>query len=143
MAQVLSSIVPSANGIAAITGTLQQVVTLALPPGQWIVDGEGWINITSGTPAMQLVAAVLSLNALGSTIEPKFDEASNIITLAMSASTKATAGFALPVNSMYVISEANNTAILGIRADWTGTGTLNLYGMVTARRQDVPMYLPA
>jgi hypothetical protein len=44
MSQILSSIVQSADGIAAITGTLQQVVTLALPPGQWIVDGEAWIN---------------------------------------------------------------------------------------------------
>ena len=143
MAQFLTTLINSANGVPAVNGTLVQVGTLDLPPGQWIVDGEGWINITSGTPAMQLVAAKLSVGDLGSVTEPALDEASNIITLSMSSSTKSTAGFALPLNSLYLDSRANETIFLGVRCDWTGTGTLNLYGQITARRQDVPMYLPA
>jgi hypothetical protein len=143
MAQVLSSIVMSAQGVPAVTGTLVLVTSLNLPPGQWIVDGEGWINITSGTPAMQLVGAVIAVGDQGTITEPAIDEASNIITLSMSSSTKSTAGFCLPLNSLYLISEANEVINLSIRCDWTGTGTLVLYGQITARRQDIPMYLPA
>jgi hypothetical protein len=144
MTQFLSTLITSDIGVAAVNGVQVQVGTLVLPPGQWLVDGEGWINIISGTPALQLVGSVLSVGELGSFTEPALDEASNIITLAMSASTKATAGFCLPLNSLMVdFRNVNTTIFLGTRVDWTGTGTMVCYGQITARRPDVPMYLPA
>ena len=140
MAQYLESIVTLANSINAVSGTPLSAVTLTLPPGDWVVDAEAWINIQSGTPAVNFIADQLTLNPDAMMLnDPAGDNSTNVITLSMSPSAKATAGWVLPLASNYNVSGNNVIANLLIRVDWTATGTFKLYGMISARKSDVPM----
>jgi hypothetical protein len=146
MPQYLSTIVNSSNAVAPVNGALVLVASLVLPPGQWMIDGEGWINITSGTPAIQLVAAALSIGAPSANAlnEPDINQSVNVVTLSQSSSAKSTAGFVLPLNSMMEVNNDNSiTAELSIRVDWSSTGTFALYGKISGRAPDPPTYIPA
>src|SRR3974377_1319626 len=63
--QYFSTIVTSANAIAAITGTTQQVASLTLKAGQWVVDGELWAGVVSGSPTILWVRAAASTHMTG------------------------------------------------------------------------------
>ena len=140
MAQYLENIVKLANAIDAVNGTGLSVVQLTLPPGDWVVDAEAWINIQSGTPSVSLVAAQLTLNPDAMMLnDPAGDNSTNVITLSQSPSAKSTAGWVLPLASNYNVSGDNVLATLLIRVDWTSAGTFKLYGMISARKADVPM----
>jgi hypothetical protein len=144
MAQYLESIVKLANALDAVNGTGLSVVTLTLPPGDWAVDAEAWINIQSGTPSVSFLAAQLTLNPDALMLnDPAGDNSTNVLTLNQSPSAKSTAGWVLPMASNYNVSQQNVVANMLIRVDWTGTGNFKLYGMISARKADVPMYLPA
>jgi hypothetical protein len=146
MTQYLSTIVPQAQAVAAINGTNQQIATLSLPGGKWMVNGELWCTVTSGVPTVNTIAAGLSVGSL-ITGRPTDPAAVLAINMSEPMQTKqtggSTVGWVLPLTALHI--DQTTTAIVYLNGEltWASTGTLLLYGKITAQGEpaaDVQAY---
>ena len=131
--QYLSTIVPQAQAITATSGIQQTVAQLALPVGEWMVDGELWCSVSAGTPSVSTLVASLSTAAGNPDANPADNLAANVLDVELARSAGATVGWVLPLVSLYVNATAASTIYLGCTATWTAAGTLLLYGKIAAR----------
>ena len=131
--QYFSTIVPSANAIAAVNGVNQQVAALALGAGDWFVDGELWVGVTGGTPTINWIAASASLTSTGPLADPADNISGTVIEPNQPRQTGATVGWILPLNAMHLNVAAATTVYLNAIVNWTGAGSMSLYGKLTAR----------
>ena len=133
MAQYLSTIVPSANAVPAVAGTTQQVAALSLAAGDWTIDGELWLA-ASGAPSVTSAIASLSQTPAGAVGNDPKDDMSASLTEPGTAKQVGTAyGWIMPLAPMRVSAAAATTVYLNCQANWTGTGSLSLYGKIAAR----------
>ena len=133
--QYLSTIVLQSSAVAAISGTQQAVASLSIPAGEWSVNGTLWCAVSSGTPAISSIATSISIGTElpGPMINPSDSIVSNVIEPNQAKQAATTVGWVLPLVSMYLNTQQATTALLASTATWTATGTLLLYGKVTAR----------
>ena len=130
--QYLSTIVPQASGIPAANGTRQTVAKLALPDGQWIVDGELWCAVNANTVTLTNLVASLAITPIGAglVVDPTDAYAANVLEIQQAKQSGSTVGWVLPLVSLYL--DAAATVYLEGKATWTGTGTLLHYGKISA-----------
>ena len=133
MTQYFSTIVPSAQAVAAVNGTNQQVAALALAAGQWFVTGEVWYGVTAGTPTINWLGAAASLTSAGPLSDPADNIAGNVQEPNMPRQTGAVIGWILPLSTAYFDLAAASTLYLNAVANWTGAGGMSLYGKIAAR----------
>ena len=133
MTQYFSTIVSSANAIAAITGTTQQVASLTLKAGQWVVDGELWAGVVSGSPTILWVRAAASTSMTVSATDPADNVALNVLEPNQPKQATTTVGWVLPLSPMYLNITTATTVYLKGQISWTGTGAMSLYGKIAAR----------
>jgi hypothetical protein len=127
------TIVPQAQAVTAVTGTNQQVASLALPAGEWSASAELWINVTAGTPTVDTLYGWISEVALTIPTDPASEIAAALTSPTQTKQTTGTtAGWILPMSSMYVNETAAFTIYLTAQTNFTGTGTILLYGQISA-----------
>ena len=133
MTQYFSTIVSSANAIAANAGTTQQVAALSLAAGDWMVDGELWLAVTSGTPTVTSAMASLSLNpGADAGSEPMDNLAASLIEPGQTKQVSTTYGWVMPLTTMRINTTSATTVYLNCKANWTGGGTMSMYGKIFA-----------
>ena len=136
MAQFLYTIVPQNQAITAVTGTNQQVASLSLPAGEWSASAELWVNVTAGTPTVDTIYGWISEVALTLPSDPASEIAAALTSPTQTKQTgSTTAGWILPMSSMYVDEAAAFTIYLTSQINFTGTGTILLYGQISASGQ--------
>ena len=133
MTQNFYTIVPQAQAVTAVTGTNQQVASLSLPAGEWSASAELWINVTAGTPTIDTLYGWISEVALTMPTDPASEIAAALTSPTQTRQTSGTtAGWILPMSSMYVKETAAFTIYLTAQTNFTGNGTVLLYGQISA-----------
>ena len=133
MTQNFYTIVPQAQAVTAVTGTNQQVASLSLPAGEWSASAELWINVTAGTPTVDTLYGWISEVALTIPTDPASEIAAALTSPTQTKQTSGTtAGWILPMSSMYVNETAAFTIYLTAQTNFTGAGTILLYGQISA-----------
>jgi hypothetical protein len=136
VAQYISNIITQAMAVQAVSGSNVSVGTLSIPAGEWLVDGELWCTVSSGTPTISTIAAALTVGAPLSGIlsDPADNMAANVSAPMQTKQTGGTTvGWVLPLTSMYLNETTSTTVYLNGQLAWTTAGTLLLYGEISAR----------
>jgi hypothetical protein len=55
-----SRILTSANALPLTNGAVLNIGSMELPVGNWDLQAEVWVSVTSGTPNIQIIAAAIS-----------------------------------------------------------------------------------
>jgi hypothetical protein len=139
--QYASVIVPAANAVNLPNGTTINVITATLPPGEWILSGEVWFNVTTGTPSIQQIAGSVSLVSASAPANPADNTSYNLQEPNQSRSAGTQVGFILPLSTLYVVVVAPTPYYLTAFATWTGTGAMAAYGKLAGRL--LPQLSPA
>jgi hypothetical protein len=139
MIQYFSTVVPSANAIAATNAVTQQVASLALEAGKWFVGGEVWASVTAGTPTINIVAAAVSLVSAGPLGDPADNLAGCVFEPNQPRQTGSIIGWVLPLVPAYLNLATATTVYLNAQASWTGAGGMQLYGKITAQGTPAPI----
>ena len=134
-----SLVVPAAAGINLPNGTAVNIATVPLQPGQWVINGEVWFNVTNGTPSIQQLAAVITDTSATVPTEPAAGRGVNVMEINQSRSAGTQVGFVLPIAGVFVSVTTQLDYYLVAYATWTGVNTaLSAYGKLAGRMTPNP-----
>jgi hypothetical protein len=130
--QRASRILTSANALPLTSGAVLNIGSVDLPPGNWDLQAEVWVSVTSGTPNIQIIAAAIS--NVGATIptDPSLLTATNIQEPQQPRTGSGT-GAVVPIVGPCLSLATPTTYFLCAQVSWTGTGTLTAFGKVEGR----------
>jgi hypothetical protein len=133
-----SLIVPSANAIDLPEATAVNVATVPLAPGQWLVDGEVWVNVNSDSPSIQQLAVALTDQSATIPTDSVDGRGVNVMEVNQTRSSGAQVGFVLPIAATFVPTAVPINYHLVAFGTWAGGGTLSVYGRLADRMAPNP-----
>jgi hypothetical protein len=130
--QRASRILTAANALPLTNGVTLNIGSVDLPAGNWDLQAEVWVAVTSGTPNLQLIAAAISNISAMIPTDPSLLTAVNIQEPQQPRTGSGT-GAVVPIVGPSLSLTTPTTYYLCAQVSWTGTGTLNAFGKVEGR----------
>jgi hypothetical protein len=137
--EFFSATIPQSEAVPALNNTNVNVAELLLPPGDWNVRGQIWVtNLGSAADAeemgkMQVVGVAAWTHEVSVTQPPS--PQGNLFSI-IGINYQTVGGSLLVINTglMRVLSSTPRTVYLSGNVQYTGSGSLGLYGFIGARR---------
>ena len=131
----ISTIVPQASALTAVSGVITDVATLTVPAGDWIIEGELWFRVTAGTPTVSSIATVIGPDPGTNPTDPTDNVGIHRIEPQQAKQAGTTVGVVLPLTGVRANLSGSTAYYLTANIVWTGTATILLYGKLSARSQ--------
>jgi len=122
----VSQIIPSTQQVPLVNGTVVQLASIALTPGEWLISAEVWFKLLSGNAAnvQQLGAALTDqVNALPT-------EPADNVAMTVTAPANVGVGTILPLTSLYVNTDVDINYYLNVQSNWTSNISMAAYGKI-------------
>jgi hypothetical protein len=98
-----------------------------------------WFRVTAGTPTVNSIATVIGPNPGTNPTDPADDVGIHRIEPQQAKQAGTTVGVVLPLTGVRANLSGSTAYYLTANIVWTGTGTILLYGKISARSQTVPV----
>jgi hypothetical protein len=130
-----SRIITSAQQIAIpATDMIIDIAHVTLPPGQWDLNGEVWVVVTSGTPNIDRIAASISPHSASAPADPADGLAVNAQEPQQpSAGGRARIGHVLPLAMLRANVKVRTDYFLSVMVSWSKGGAFAAYGKIAGR----------
>jgi hypothetical protein len=135
--EFFSVTIPQSEAVPAPNNANINVAELALPPGDWNVRGQIWVTNLGGAaeagPPVNIIGLAVWTHEISVTQPPS--PQGNLFSI-IGISYQTTGGKLLVANSglMRVLRSEPTTVYLSGNVQYTGSGSLGLYGFIGARR---------
>jgi hypothetical protein len=128
----VSQIIAYNDRVTLQTGQRAEIASVSLTPGQWLLWGEYWFVVDSGTPTIGRVAAMIAPDTQQSgPTDPDDGLSANVMEINQSKQGGgATTGIVLPLTQLYVDLASPAVYNLTGMVTWTGGGTISGYGKI-------------
>jgi len=130
----VSTVIDYANRVQNVPNdTVFSIANITLPAGKWLVAGEAWFVVDSGTPLIARIASMLSPTAASLLTDPADTTSLNAQEPNQSKQGGgSTTGLVLPLTPLFHDSGASGTYYLNGQVVWTGGGVISAYGKIAA-----------
>lgn len=129
-----STIITYENRISAPDNVRFDIASVTLDPGNWLLSGEAWFVVDSGSPQLLRLAASISPVSLYQPTEPTdYASVAAMEPQQPKQSGGVSTGLVLPLALLHLVVTTPTPYYLSALVDWSGTGAFSGFGKIAGR----------